>query len=452
MVALLGLRRTMSRSIGKAVLHNVPQGEQPAAIRLFIYCLLTGSSYTLARTAGDSLFLSRMGSDNLAMIFVASGVVTATVASVWFWMAKRYSLERFLQVSTCALGLLTLLAWAFLPVLHHSFYWLGAIYVLAEIKGCVNAINIVSALNETLGGHSSRHSWAKVLAGFPVAALAIGLLIGIETSAVGVGTWLLLAAAFDILAVVPTLRLTRYQAPKLAAKQNQISQVAFLAELSRPLNRYVSHRPFTRWIGVLIAAKVIVLTIIGFEWKVAANHFFDGNEQALAHYFGIFYAALGIITLAVQFFLTGKILTGKSILVPVLLLPVVLLVLNSLIVIGTGVLVLLLITTVAKSMDAWRRSTHDTAIHLLYTSIEKTKRRGLIGRNYAMIKPVSEVFASLILLLGSKTMHESALIIATLVWIVSSVSLLVLVSQSDWANRLESSRVKQLAPRLFHNN
>ena len=78
-------------------------------------------------------------------------------------------------------------------------------------------------------------------------------------------------------------------------------------------------------------------------------------------------------------------------------------------------------------MDIWRRSTDSTAVHLLYTNIERKRRRGLIGRNHALIKPMGEIAASIILLPAVLLLENSVLILATLVWLFATLKVIGVV-------------------------
>jgi len=419
------------------MISGIPGHERPAVLRLFLYCLLCGSSYTLARTAGDSLFLSRAGNADLPSVFVASGIVTALLASVWFVLVKRLSLRLSLRVTGIALGVLSLTAWALLPALHHSYYLLALVYLLAEIKGCINAINVASSLNIVLGGHSSRTAWATVLLGLPIASILIGGLISIEASFVGVGTFLLLAAILDFSSLLPTLHLQRVVVQPPPQGKVEGSFAHGLEQVKVATKRYVCSDRFGIWVGVLIGAKVVVLTLIAFEWKTAVNNYFVSDEEALARYFGIFYAFTGFATFLIQFFFTGRMLYHRNVVLPILVMPLAFLFLNLFVILGTGVLLLFVITTVAKGMDAWRRSAHDTALHFLHTKIERKRRRDVIGVNSALVKPAAEVAASLALMLGARWVHQSLLVAGTIVWLLAVASLLALLNAE---RREEASR------------
>ncbi len=405
--------------------------ELRAANRLLIFAMILAASYTLMRTVGDSLFLSRIGNDSLAAVFVASGVATALMASLWFMLTRRLSLAVSIRVSGMLFATLTFAAWLALPALDHSWWLLAAIYLLTEIKGCVNAINIVTATNELLGGHSSRQAWARIGLGAPLAGILFGSLIGLEASFIDLRTWLLVSAVLDLLAILPLAHPTRFKVPRPSLRKDLRNSLAStIAQASRSMKVYASSSQFRFWIGCLIAAKVVVLTIITFFWKATVNDYFLGDEQSLTRYFGMFYACIGVLTLVVQGLVTGHLISQRSLYVPILVMPVTLSLLAVFLLTSSTALFAVVVVTMAKSLEIWRRSVHDTTLNLLYTHIARKNRRTAIAINSAVVKPLAEVGASLVLLLGPTYWHQSSVILGLGVWIVATIALLRLVSKT----------------------
>lgn len=417
------------------MLPKIPRNELAIVIRLFFYCLMTGASYTLSKTAADSLFLSRIGSGSLPATLLFAGVTTALLASLWVTLSKHFSIERFLGATCYVSSLLFLVAWWMLPHYHHSFEFLSIVYILAEVKGCLYAINVVSSMNEMMGSKSSRSSWAVVLLGFPISSILIGVLVGVESVVWGAGAWLLVASIIDVVAGASTIGVVKHALRSSSEKNEPQDVTDQIAQATLPLAKYATNTSFANWFSVLIAAKVVVLTIIAFKWRVAANDFFASNENSLAAFFGYFYAVSGSATLVIQYVVTGRLLSKKRVVVPILVLPIALLFLNTLFIIGVGVTFLFVVSTIAKSMDVWRRSTHSTAVHLLYTNVERQQRRGLIGRNHALIKPLAEIAASLILLPAILALENGVLIGATLVWLFATTRLIGVVGSIRSANQ-----------------
>ncbi len=267
----------------------------------------------MMRTVGDSLFLSRIGSDSLASVFLASGISTAVISSIWFGLTRRVSLAITIWASGLAFAVLTFAAWVALPFLDHSWWLLAAIYLLTEIKGCVNAINIVTAMNEILGGHSSRQSWARIGLGAPLASIVVGTLMGAEATSIDLSYWLLFSAMLDLLSAVPLSNASKLVVPKTVALDVDEGFLGSrVSRVSKMLQVYICSRQFRFWIGTLIAAKVVVLTLVSFYWKITVNDYFSGNEQSLTRYFAVFYACVGLLTLLVQSVLTGRLICAGA--------------------------------------------------------------------------------------------------------------------------------------------
>jgi hypothetical protein len=451
------------------MLSKIPQHEFAIVIRLCVFCFLAGSSYTLAKTAADSLFLSRIGSASLPIEFLAAGVATAFFATLWLRAVKRVSIGRLLRITSSVLGVFYLVMWWTLPVMHHSFGLLSLVYVLAEIKGCLYAIVAISSMNETLGRKSSREAWATVLLGFPLAAIVVGTAVGFESNLWDADNWLVVAGLLDFLAILPGVGLIDAQNKrrKVAKQLRQFERAVdgedpsaedssvdnqsgfeaidddedeeeedLLSKIATqwlPLTKYADGETFAKWFSVLIAAKVMVLTLVAFNWKVSVNEYFESNERSLATFFGWYYAMAGAATLLVQFLVTGRLLSNKSVVFPILILPATMLLLVLLFIagggVGMGIAFFFCVTTMAKSMDAWRRSTHDTAIHLLYTSVKKRKRRGLIGHNQGLVKPGSEIAAGIVLVSSTFWFQNLVLVIASVVWLFATMAMIGLVKK-----------------------
>ena len=122
-----------------------------------------------------------------------------------------------------------------------------------------------------------------------------------------------------------------------------------------------------------------------------------------------------------------------------LVMPIALLAFNTLFVLGSGILFLVVVSTLAKAMEVWRRSVHDTTLGYLYTKIKREKRRRIIAINSALVKPLAEVSVALMLLLGSPALHRMTLLIVTGVWLISTVALLRLIRQTNRKKRMTSS-------------
>ena len=424
---------------------KVPPSEIKVVKRLFTYSLLIASSYVVARTVGDSLFLSRVGNEQLALVFVLAGFATALFAGVWYLATRHLSISKTIQISGLAFAGLTLVAWAVLPAYHHSFWLLAAIYLLAEVKGCINAINIVSALNSKLGRDACKPSWAAIGLAAPIAAVIAGSVFATEYSLLSLRSWLLLSVLLDLGACAIGVLLAKTPAVGAASKSaGLVSDHRPVSTVMKTRKIYVRSDKFRFWIGVLISAQVIALTIVSFEWKTSVNTYFQSNPDNLVRFFGIYYGAVGVATIVFQLIVTSPLLVRRNLALPVLLMPVVLLAVGFSFLVGAGLLIALFASTIGKSLEVWRRSVQDTTINLLYTKIKRDRRRAAIALNSAVVKPMAEVLAAGVIFVGASVVYRPLFIIVLLVWIFAAVRLIRLVKPASRfrANASESPDAK----------
>lgn len=399
--------------------------ESAVAYKLFALSLVIAASYVAARTVADSLFLSQVGSDQLSLVYVIAGFGTAIVAASWYFLTRKLSVTLSIQMSSFAFAVLTFIAWYYLPSMQTSFWMLAGIYLLAEVKGCINAINIVSALNTKLGRDASKSTWAFVGIAAPIAAMVVGGVLAAESQFLTGRDWLLLIAGSDLIAGAVGLSLSREK----SVKQNiQSSEAASRLNgfVDARAKRYVCATEFQKWIGILVCAKIVVLTIVSFEWKASASFYFHGRPEQLVRYFGIYYSAVGVATIVFQAALTSRLLRKRNFNIPLLFMPICITLFAAIFSLGATPLILLLATTGAKAMDSWRRSVHDTSLNLLYTRIQRDRRREVISINSGIVKPISEVAAASAIYFGALQFHRPLLMVSILVWLVAARNLVEL--------------------------
>ena len=165
---------------------------------------------------------------------------------------------------------------------------------------------------------------------------------------------------------------------------------------------------------------------MSFEWKASASFYFHGRPEQLVRYFGIYYSAVGVATIVFQAALTSRLLRKRNFNIPLLFMPICITLFAAIFSLGATPLILLLATTGAKAMDSWRRSVHDTSLNLLYTRIQRDRRREVISINSGIVKPISEVAAASAIYFGALQFHRPLLMVSILVWLVAARNLVEL--------------------------
>ena len=81
---------------------------------------------------------------------------------------------------------------------------------------------------------------------------------------------------------------------------------------------------YLQTIAALIFVSVMVSTLIDYQFKAAAKEAYPSTD-ALAGFFGSYYAWLSVVTMLAQLWLTGRLLMGLGLTPSLLVLPVTLL-------------------------------------------------------------------------------------------------------------------------------
>lgn len=384
-------------------LMRVPKPRQWVVLQLFSYSFLLAAAYQMGRTSADSSFLARLGIVALPAVFLASGVVVALAATTMNLLARRFSHRSVSTGGGVVLGLCTMLTALLLPEFHHSPLLIGAIYLLAEVRGTLGAISINWATHERLP-RDSRFSFAAIGLSVPIAGILMGLIMGFSNS-LHAQFWLLLAGGLDLVAVVPLwLQRTLSLGPTSSAStvQRRLSIRRLLLLPFRPHENV--NREGVQLAQALVGLtyfKFLVLAIVAFEWKRYANVFFGVQEQELISYFSLFYAVTHTTSLILQGLVAGQLLERRLIQRTLMLMPLVLLTLAGVLIFFHSPMVALVVLTASKGMDAWRRSVEDTGMIMLVSRVPKQIRTSLISLNAGIVKPAAEILAAVVIWLLS---------------------------------------------------
>ncbi|MEZ6127619.1 MAG: hypothetical protein R3C59_02990 [Planctomycetaceae bacterium] len=410
---------------------GIPVRQQRATGVLFAYSFLTSASYVAARTIGDSLFLSQQGVSRLPQMFLLSSLAVAATAMIANRLGRSTQMLRVAQVTRLLLMSVTLLfAWLD-GIALAKFLVVSVLYILAEVRGCLNTIQMTSILSEVFRNGRRKSVYAVIGAGAPLAGFSAGLLMGLEAADVGGRTWLLFICVLDLLAVFV---LKAWQ-----PDQSLIKTETAIPESERPQPTVVAQsstdQPDNSAEGVemsesaesadpllysyllplvaLVATKVVVLTLINYQWKVLAADHFHNDEQQLTLYFAEYYAIANVFILLFQLFLTGRFLERTGTVVSLILFPV----LAGLT--GLGLLQNWLrlspitAVTLARATDIYRRAVHDTSLAVIYSPLSILRQRRFIAIINGLVKPGAEATASVLLTLVASLV---ATLEITIVW------------------------------------
>src|SRR5205814_2149916 len=165
--------------------------------------------------------------------------------------------------------------------------------------------------------------------------------------------------------------------------------------LSRAGLSFLSQRHLTI-VALIGAVSAAAVTIVDFQFKLSAAAVLDEND--LAGYFGRFYGICGGVALAVQIWVTGRVLERYGILASLLPLPLGL-------ALGSGASVAfsapgLFVSSLAKGSDTiFRYTINDASMQLLYVPVQPHVRGRAKAFIDGVLKPSSVACAGAVVLL-----------------------------------------------------
>lgn len=381
---------------------------------LFGFSFLTASSYVLAQALAVSLFLARVGPDELPTALAVAAVAVIGISFVTRYLLGRVRTMRLALGSWFLLGLASLACTVLLRELGRSALLIGELYVLAEVRGCLNTIYGVTFCNDAFAKQDSKRPFAIVASGAPCAGILVGVVLGVEADVASPTLILSAILAIDLL-TVGLLWFIRNRLSERHDVRTRIQRAARVRMRKKARTRRSVPRFYGFNLAALVAVKIVVLTLIGYQWKVALAGYFRYDEQSLVAYLAIFYAASDVAILLLQWLAAGQILDRFGLKPALLGYPLCLTIVGVAAFFPTSPFALMAVFTAGRGLHVLRRAVHDPALAVAYSVFDRKSRRETIVFVTGIVKPFAEVATVLVLLfVGS----EHALTTLTIIWLV----------------------------------
>ena len=372
-------------------------GERRSAASLFAYGFGSAAAYVVARTVADSLFLSRIGPEELPKVYLASAGVVALVSACYGKGITDFSVRRTIPATLLLLAASS----AAVPYVIHlapsSAIPLAITYLLAQVRGSLGTIQYTMMLHEQFAHRQPERVVGIVGLGATLAGFFMGLALGYVVEIEDITSLMYLVCAIDLATMAPIILL-----PKVIGQTDTSVQEESFSDESEPareapvLDRQQSN--YVLMIASVVATGVMVATIVEFQWKFTVAIELHRNENELARYFGYFYGGIYLVTGVLQMFVTGAVLERRGVLAGLLLFPGVLLVTCLATFFASAERLVLWGVTLMKGCDSLKRSMSDPSIQVSYGPLDGERRHQAITFVAGITKPLAEAAAAITLL------------------------------------------------------
>jgi AAA family ATP:ADP antiporter len=362
----------------------------------FLFFLLAANN--VIKVVRDSLFLSRFPITQLPYVYLLAALLAGVVIGIYSRYTSRLSLSRLIPGSLAFVMSNVILFWLTIT-LYDAGWVLYAYYMWSAIGGLILVAQFWMLANGMFNPRDGKRLFGIITAGGTLGAMVGGLAANWAVS-LFFGTrhllWLvvaLLAGAF----VVAGLAL-RERDRLFAVNRRENDVVQETAPQNEPgILQEILGTGYLRTIAGVIFVSVVVSTLIDYQFKATAKLAYT-SADALAGFFGSYYAWLSGVTMFGQLWLTGKILTKLGLGPSLLFLPSTLL---------AGLLSLLawpsLMTATATRLAeaSLRTSINQSSVQVLYLPIPDAIKYKVKVFLDVTVERIADGMAALIILLVS---------------------------------------------------
>ena len=412
---------------------RIRPGEQRRVALMAAYAANAIGAVVVGRSVRDALYLANRPAQGLAGMYIWSSIAIVLVSYLYARIADKAN--RGALNAMCALVCAAFCAgfWALLN-LHDGAWVYAALYIFVEAMGSLVVIQFWTMANDVFHAREAKRLFGLIGGGGTLANVIFGLLVGKYGKTIGATRLLWLMVGQLILCAILSRAASRLAiaGPVFAqrARPRQKAMLLSRAGLSFLTNK---HLAIVALIGAVSAAAV---TIVDFQFKLfaVATH---PNQNDLAAYFGSFYGVCGGVALAIQIWITGRVLERYGILASLLPLPVGL-ALGS----ATGAVMPVnpIASSLAKGSDTiFRYTINDASMQLLYVPVQAHVRGRAKAFIDGVLKPTAIALTGAVLFFYKQVGGEGRPLTAAVLLLVVLWVLLLVRARAEYVRSLVES-------------
>jgi len=286
---------------------GLQEGEGRRTVLMFGYIFLIIASLLVVKPVRNSLFLTAFGPQQLPYAFILAALVSALVASLYARLADRFALNRLIGVWLLFSSLCLLASWALLHSGVQAGWFIYAFYVWVAIFGVISASQFWLLAHYVFNAREAKRIFGLLGAGGISGAIFGGYLTKYLAPVLGTEHLIFLCVGFLwgcllLLRSVWTKPVQRSYQESSSEKRQAVSS----ADSGNPIKLILKSRHLTYLAG-LIGVGVLVANLVDYQFNAIASEAIQ-NEDQLTAFFGFWYSNLSIVSLAIQLFLTGRVL------------------------------------------------------------------------------------------------------------------------------------------------
>ena len=361
---------------------NIREGELAVTLLMCFYLYLIMVTYYFLKPARDSLFLVRLGSNQLPIVFILIAVIVVPITTLYSKAGRSLRLTRLINITTIILiSNIFILRWLVQLGNDWVFY---TFYIWVSIYGILTTSQFWLFANSVYNPAQAKRLFVSLALAAIIGAFTGGEVTNLLVDKLGVSTENLLFFCIGFLIVTVFLlniiwKLKQKEGEEITIpvrrkeeRKERMGQVFGTVRRSRHLLFIVG----------IIAMTMMVASFVDYQFKtVSANHFLETKEPIpletkklnLTSFLGKFYGRLSLVSLFFQLIFAYRFLRILGVGGVILFLPIALLLGSAVMFIAPGLIAGILLRGADGS---FKYSIDKTGRELLFlpVSLEAKKR------------------------------------------------------------------------------
>ncbi len=309
----------MEESIRRKLLPflDIRPGEWPLVGLLTSYFCLVITSHYVIKPVRNSLFIERLGADNLPYVYIATAIFAGIIVSLYSRIGDRVSRTALVLGTLAFLASNLLVFWWFLRT--EAILASGAFYIWAKLYPLLLVSQFWLVASQLFTTPQAKRVFGIIGAGGIVGGIAGSAIAGFLATRIGSEPLLLVSAGILGLSALLILAIDRFAPPVKTRPQLRREE-----EESPGVWTLLKESSHLRTIAYLLGLTIVVSTIVDWQFNKAVELFVPGEDMK-TEFLARFFVLLNFVSIGIQLFITSWILRVFGVGIALLLLPAALL-------------------------------------------------------------------------------------------------------------------------------
>lgn len=302
---------------------DIRKGERQRTWIMFGYIFLLIASYYILKTMTRSLFMKRLGADQLPVVYMMVAITVGIVAMIYVRLSANIRLDRLIRYTSLVLASnLVVFWWLFhldwtSPVLFYGFY------IWVSIYGILTTTQFWLLANYVFDAREAKRLFAILTAGAILGGIFGGYLTSATVKHIG-GTANLSSLCLGFLLVTIYLMQSvwrlQVQSDKSVLKRPSPQGKQQSKLINREVFALIRNSRHLAFLVGIIAMTVLVPQIVDFQFNTYANDAIAGTDN-LTEFLGFWLSNISVISLIFQLLFAGAIVRNFGVGAALLFLP-----------------------------------------------------------------------------------------------------------------------------------